>query len=385
MTRIYLDHAATTPVRREVLDAMLPYLEGAAYNPSSLHAEGRAARAAVDAARDTVAAAIGAARKEVVFTGGGSEADTLALTGIARAARERGRHIVVSAIEHHAVLHAARALANEGWDVTVLAVTADGVVDPRTFEAALREDTVLASVMMANNELGTIQPVAELARIARTRGVLFHTDAVQAATYLPIDVRALGVDALTLSAHKLYGPKGVGALYVRSGTPIVPVVHGGSQEFALRAGTENVAGIVGFAKALELAAAERAAEAPRLARLRDRLEATLAARIDGMRVNGAGSPRLPHFSNCSFLGTESEPLLLRLDLEGIAVSTGSACASGSLEPSHVIAALGLPDEWMRAVVRFTLGRASTEEQVDRAAQVIERSVGDLRAISSLPT
>lgn len=382
MTRIYLDHAATTPVRKEVLDAMLPFL--GAYNPSSLHAEGRAARAAVDAARDTVARAIGAGRKEIVFTGSGSEADSLALAGAVRAAHGGRKHVVISAIEHHAVMHAARALADEGYEITAVSVDENGVVDPAAFAAALRDDTIVASVMYANNELGTIQPVRELAALAHARGALFHTDAVQAATFVPIDVAELGVDMLTLSAHKYYGPKGVGALYVRGGTPLAPIVHGGSQEFSLRAGTENVAGIVGFARALELTVAEAPAESRRIAALRERLESALSE-AGGVRVNGAGAPRLPHIGNFSFLGVESEQMLLRLDLEGIAVSSGSACASGTLEPSHVIAALGLDDEWMRAVIRFSLGRASSEEQVDRAAQVTLRALADLRAISSLAT
>ncbi|MBV9271578.1 MAG: cysteine desulfurase [Candidatus Eremiobacteraeota bacterium] len=383
MTRIYLDHAATTPVRREVLDAMLPFLEAPAYNPSSLHAEGRAARDAVDRARDTIAACIGALRKEIVFTSGGSEADTLALVGAAKAARGR-KHVVVSAIEHHAVLHAARALVDDGFDVTTVTVDANGVVEPAAFSAALRDDTAVASIMYANNELGTIQPIRELGTLAHERGALFHTDAVQAATFLRMDVSELGVDMLTLSAHKYYGPKGVGALYVRSGTPVIPIVHGGSQEFSLRAGTENVAGIAGFACALELAVREAPIERTRLATLRERLESLLLT-VDGIRVNGAAAPRLPHISNCSFLGVESEQLLLRLDLEGVAVSSGSACASGTLEPSHVVAALGLPDEWMRAVIRFSLGHTTSEEQVDRAAQVTLRALADLRAISSLPT
>jgi len=383
VTRIYLDHAATTPVRREVLDAMLPFLEAPAYNPSSLHAEGRAARDAVDRARDVIARCIGASRKEVIFTGGGSEADTLALVGAARAARGR-RHVIVSAIEHHAVLHAARALADEGFEITTVAVGENGVVDVDAFAAALRDDTIVASVMYANNELGTIQPVRELSALAHRSGALFHTDAVQAATYLPLDMPALGVDLLTLSAHKYYGPKGVGALYVRAGTPIIPIVHGGSQEFSLRAGTENVAGIAGFARALELAVFEAPVEGPRLTALRDRLESALLT-AGGVRVNGADAPRVPHISNCSFLGVESEQMLVRLDLEGVAVSSGSACASGTLEPSHVVAALGLADEWMRAVIRFSLGHGSSEEQIDRAAQVTLRALEDLRAISSLAT
>lgn len=378
MTRIYLDHAATTPVRPEVVEAMLPYFAENGYNASSVHAEGRAARAALDDARERVARCLGAKSKEIVFTGGGSEADNLALTGVARALRERGRHLVSTAVEHHAVLHALDALSGEGWQTTLVAVDGEGLVSEEAFAAALMPGTVLASVMYVNNELGTIQPIARLAAIARERGVLFHTDAVQAAAYLPIDVDALGVDLLALAAHKFYGPKGVGVLYVRDGIPIVPVIHGGSQEFAKRAGTENVAGIVGLATALELAMDERTEAAGRIATLRDRFEARLRERVADIRVNGGGAPRAPHVSNLSFLGVESEALLMRLDMDGLAVSAGSACAAGAIEPSHVIAALGLPEEWTRGVIRFSLGRLTTTAQIDRAAEVLEQAVSDLR-------
>jgi cysteine desulfurase len=380
--RIYLDHAATTPVREEVIEAMLPYFAQNGYNASSVHAEGRAARAALDDARDRVARCLGAKSKEIVFTGGGSEADNLALVGVARALRSRGRHLVSTVTEHHAIVHALEALREDGWEVTLLAVDAEGRVSPPAFAAALRPDTVLASVMYVNNEIGTVQPVAQLAALAHERGVLFHTDAVQAAAYLPIDVNALGVDLLSLAAHKFYGPKGSGLLYVRDGTPIVPILHGGSQEFAKRAGTENVAGIVGLATALELAMDERTEAAGRIATLRDEFEQRVLARVPDVRVNGGGAMRAPHVSNLSFLGVTSEQLLVRLDVDGIAVSAGSACASGAVEPSHVIAALGLPEPWMRGVIRFSLGRITTEAQIARTVEVLEQAVTDLRSFSS---
>lgn len=384
LERIYLDHAATTPVRREVIDAMLPYFAQNGYNASSVHAEGRAARAALDDARQRVARCLGAKSKEIVFTGGGSEADNLAIAGVARALRARGRHLVSTAAEHHAVLHSLQALSEEGWEVTLLGVDRDGRVSPEAFAAALRADTVLASVMYVNNEVGTVQPIAQLAAAAHERGVLFHTDAVQAAAYLPLDAAKLGIDLLALGAHKFYGPKGTGLLYVREGTPIVPILHGGSQEFGKRAGTENLAGIVGLAAALELALDERTGAGARIATLRDRFEARVLERIPDVRINGGGAPRAPHISNLGFLGVASEQLLMRLDIEGIAVSAGSACASGVIEPSHVIAALGLPEEWTRGVTRFSLGRTSTPGQIDRTAEVLEQAVADLRSISSAP-
>lgn len=380
--RIYLDHAATTPVRREVIEAMLPHFAENGYNPSSVHAEGRAARAALDDARDRVARALGAKSKEIVFTGGGSEADNLALIGVAHALRERGRHIVSAATEHHAILHALEALRGQGWEITLLAVDAQGRLDPETFASALRPDTVLASVMYVNNEIGTVQPIARLAALAHERGALFHTDAVQAAAYLPIDAGTLGADLLSLAAHKFYGPKGTGVLYVRDGTPLAPILHGGSQEFAKRAGTENVAGIVGLAAALKLSMDERTEAAARIGTLRDRFEARVRERVSDVRVNGGEAMRAPHISNLSFLGVTSEQLLMRLDVDGIAVSAGSACASGALEPSHVIAALDLPQEWMRGVIRFSLGRTTSQAQIDRAVEVLERAVADLRSFSA---
>ncbi|HEX3463428.1 MAG TPA: cysteine desulfurase family protein [Candidatus Elarobacter sp.] len=363
MVRIYLDNAATTPVRAEVVEAMVPLL-GGGYNPSSLHAEGRAARAAVDAARETVARVLGAAPREIVFTGGGSESDVLAIAGAARAAASCGRHVVTTAIEHHAVLHAVDVLERDGWRVTRLPVDRDGRVDPEVFAAALTPQTTLASVMLANNEIGVIQPVARLAAIARERGVLFHTDAVQTAGWLPLGVDALGVDLLSLSAHKFHGPKGVGVLYVRRGTPLEPLIVGGGQEHGLRAGTENVAGIAGFATALALAEAERPAAAVRVAALRDRLQAGILAAVPDALINGAGAPRLPGNLSVAFPDTPSDALLIRLDLEGIAASAGSACAAGSLEPSHVVAALGIPERHRTGVIRFSLGRATTEAEIE---------------------
>jgi cysteine desulfurase len=381
--RIYLDNAATTAVREEVLGAMLPYFSSG-YNPSSVHAEGRDARAVLDDARDRVARCIGAKAKEVIFTGSGSEADNLALIGVAHALRARGTHIVSSNIEHHAILHAIDGLREEQFEATMLPVDDEGRVNSVAFDAALQSNTILASVMYVNNELGTIQPIVQFAAAARARGVLFHTDAVQAAAYLPLDVRALGVDLLSLAAHKFYGPKGIGLLYVREGTPIKPIIHGGAQEFAKRAGTENLAGIVGLATALEVALDERTEAAARVGSLRDRFEQQVRARIADVRVNGGRALRAPHISNLSFQGVTSEQLLMRLDLDGVAVSAGSACASGTIEPSHVIAALGLPQRWTAGVIRFSFGRTTTQAQVDRTVEVLERAVADLRSISEIP-
>jgi cysteine desulfurase len=376
MARIYLDNAATTPVRPEVLEAMAPLLRGG-YNPSSLHAEGRAARAALDAARETVARVVGAAPREVVFTGSGSEADVLAVTGAARA-RARPGHIVTTAIEHHAVLRAAELLERDGWRVTRLPVGADGLVDPDAFAAALTPETALASAILANNEIGTIQPIARLAAIARERGVVFHTDAVQAAGWLPLNVDELGVDLLSLSAHKLHGPKGVGALYVRRGTPLEPLVVGGAQEHGLRAGTEDVAGIAGFSTALALAEAERPTVGPHVAALRDRLQAGILAAVPDVVVNGAGAPRLPGILSAAFAGAPSDALLIRLDLEGIAASAGSACAAGSLEPSHVIAALGVPERYRTGVVRFSLSGATSAAEIGEVLAKLPALVASVR-------
>ncbi len=378
MQRIYLDHAATTPVRPEVLEAMLPHFAERGSNASSLHGEGRAARAALDHARDTVARLLGAKRKEIVFTGSGSEADNMALAGVARRNADRGRHIVSTTIEHHAVLHALDGLRDDGFEITLLPVSANGEVSPAAFAAALRPDTILASVMYANNEIGTIAPIAELAAIARARGVLFHTDAVQAPGYLPLAVGSLGVDLLSISAHKFYGPTGVGALYVRDGVAVAPLIRGGSQEFGRRAGTENVPGIVGLARALELTLADWERQAEMIAALRDRLEAALLAGIPGLRVNGAGAPRLANNLSIAVPGVDSEQLLVRLDLEGVAVSAGSACASGAMEISHVVGAIGVPPDLAESVLRLTLGRATDEAAIDRVGALLPRLAREMR-------
>jgi len=367
--RIYLDHAATTPLAADVLEAMQPFFAQDGYNPSSIHAEGRRARAAIDSARERIAAILHCKPKEIIFTASGTEADNMAIIGAARAARARGKHVVATAIEHHAVLHAVRALRDEGFEITLLPVGADGVVDIATFTSALRDDTVLATVMYANNEIGTIEPIAELARIARERGVVFLTDAVQAAGTLDLDVTALGIDALAVSAHKFYGPKGVGALYVRDGIPIAPLIHGGGQERGRRAGTENVSGAVGMARALELADGARAATNERVARLRDALEAKVTASTPNVHVNAKGVARLPGISSMSFAGVDAESLLIALDLAGVAASAGSACAAGSLEASHVIAALGGASS-NGGTLRLSLGRGTTPEEIERVASLL---------------
>ena len=372
--RIYLDHAATTTARPEVVEAMLPLLAGG-YNPSSTHAHGRDARAALDAARAAVARVLGAAPREIVFTGGGSEADVLAIVGAARARAADGKHVVTAAFEHHAVLHAVDVLEADGWSVTRLPVSADGLVDPAAVAAALRADTTLVSIMLANNEIGTIQPLAEIAALARARGVLVHTDAVQAAGYLDLDVRGLGVDLLSLSGHKFNGPKGAGVLFVRRGTPLVAQIVGGGQEHGLRAGTENLAGIAGLARALVLAEAERAQTAPRVAALRDRLQAAVTAAFPDALVLGAAAPRLPHILSVALRNQPADAVLMALDLEGVSASAGSACAAGSLEPSHVVAAIGVAPEYATGMVRFSLGRSTTVADIDGAADIVRRVAG----------
>ena len=376
--RIYLDHAATTPARQDVIEAMLPYFAVAGHNPSSLHVEGRRARAALDDARDRVAALLEVPRKTITFTGSGSEADNQALIGAVRALRKRGANIVSSVAEHHAVLHALDALRDDGYSVTLLPVNDQGLVDPDAFAQALRSDTVLASIMLANNELGVIQPIARLAEIARAHNVLMHTDAVQAGAWLDVRPATLGVDMLSLSSHKFYGPKGVGMLYVREGVVVEPLVYGGGQEFGRRSGTENVAGIVGFARALEAAIDERDERCARVVQLRDALEDGLRKNVPDVRVNGLGAPRLPNISNMSFDGIDSEALLMRLDLEGVAVSAGSACTSGALEPSHVIAALGIEAKWHRGVIRFSLGEATDASDVEYVVGLMMRIAPELR-------
>jgi cysteine desulfurase len=374
--RLYLDHNATTPLDPRVLEAMLAVLRDGPGNASSLHWFGQRARAAVDEARGAVAALIGASPSEVVFTGSGTEADNLALRGVAAAAREPRRKILYSAIEHHAVVHTARALAEEGVPVEAVRACADGRVDIDDLRAKLDGTTALVSLMLANNETGVVQPVAEVARLAHAHGALLHCDAVQAAGKIALDVGALDVDLLALSAHKIYGPQGVGALFVRRGARMKPLLRGGAQERNRRAGTENVAGIAGFGRAARLAARDVGPEAARLAALRDRLEARLLA-IPGAVRNGDAA-RVPNTTNVSFDRAEAESLLLALDLQGLAVSTGAACAAGAMEPSHVLRAMGLPLARVQGSLRFSLGRSTTEAEVEQAAEMVAEAVARQR-------
>jgi cysteine desulfurase len=374
--RIYLDHNATTPLDPRALEAMLPFLGEEYGNPSSLHRFGQRTRAAVEQARAEVAALVGAEPAEIVFTASGSEADNMALRGAATRAKPPRAAVVCTAVEHHAVLNTARAMRDEGRPVAVARVREDGVLDLDDLAAKVDDATAVVSVMLANNETGVLQPVAEAARIARGRGALVHCDAVQAAAKVPIDVRALDVDLLTLSAHKLYGPKGAGCLFVRRGTPMAPLVRGGAQERNRRAGTENVPGIVGFGAAAALAGECLDAEAVRVAALRDRLEARLLA-IPGVRRNGDG-PRVPNTTNVSFEAVDAEALLVALDLEGVAVSTGAACAAGGIEPSHVLRAMGQSPERVQSSLRLSLGRGTTPQDVDHAADVVAAVVARMR-------
>jgi cysteine desulfurase len=375
--RIYLDNAATTMLRPEVAEAMREAADVADFNPSSLHAEGRRAAALLDKARDRAAKLLGAARNEIVFTSGGTESDNLAILGIVRGLPS-GSHVVATAVEHHAVRSAMEQLGAEGYEATILPVGSDGRLDLAEFVRALRPATAFASVMLANNETGAIQPVAQAARAARDRGVLIHSDAVQAPAWIAVDVDELAVDALSLSAHKIGGPKGVGLLYTRRSLPIAPLVHGGGQEFARRPGTQNVIGIVGMVRALELAVAERGEAARSVGALRDRLEAGIRSAISEVRINGDG-PRLPNILNVSFAGVESQALLIALDLAGVAVSAGSACASGSLEPSHVLAAMGLEPRWSSGAIRFSLGRTTSASEIDRVLAILPSIVASLRS------
>jgi cysteine desulfurase len=376
-TNIYLDNAATTTARPEVIEAMVPLLAGG-YNPSSTHAHGREARGVLDEARAEVARVLGAAPREIVFTGGGSESDVLAIVGAAKARAADGKHVITTVFEHHAVLHAVDVLEAEGWSVTRLPVSANGMVDPASVAAALRPETTLVSIMLGNNEIGTIQPLAEIAALAHANGALVHTDAVATAAYLELDLGQLDVDLLTLSAHKFNGPKGVGVLFVRRGTPLVAQIVGGGQEHGLRSGTENLAGVAGLARALALADAERTATVARVTALRERLAAGIAAGVAGTIELGAAAPRLPHILSIGFPDQPSDALLMALDLEGVSASAGSACAAGSLEPSHVVAALGVSPEYATGVLRFSLGRTTTAADVDGAARVVGQVIGRMQ-------
>ncbi|OGL59461.1 MAG: cysteine desulfurase NifS [Candidatus Tectomicrobia bacterium RIFCSPLOWO2_12_FULL_69_37] len=384
MKRVYLDHNATTPVRPEVAEAMRPFLGALFGNPNSIHGFGREARAAVEEARARAAALIGAAEpEEILFTSGGTESDNLALRGALAAAGGSG-HILTSAVEHHAVLDTCKALESGKIRVTCLPPDKAGRVTAGAVAGALRPDTRLVSVMWGNNEVGTLQPVGEIAALCRERGVPFHTDAVQALGKVPMNVRELGVDFLSASAHKINGPKGAGFLYVRTGARLAPLLTGGGQERDLRSGTENVPGIVGLGEACRLAREEGPAQARALAALRERLESAVCERIPDVVVNGGAAERLPGTSNLSFIGAEGETLLIRLDLEGIAVSTGSACSAGSTEPSHVLVAMGLSLEALRGSLRFSLGWGSTEEDVGRVLDVLPEAVRRVRAMAPKP-
>jgi cysteine desulfurase len=385
MQRIYLDHNATTPLAPAVVDRMTGILRDEFGNPSSVHHFGQRAKAVIDEARSSVAALIGAEPAEVVFTGSGTEGDNVAIRGAAEALESTGRkHLIVSAIEHEAVLNTAKALAKRGWAVTFLQVNETGIVSPETLRAAMSEQTAIVSVMHANNEIGTIQPIAELARIAHERKAIFHTDAVQSAGKIAIAVKTLGIDLLTISAHKFYGPKGVGALWIRRGLRLQSPITGGKQERGRRAGTENVAGIVGMGVAADLARTKMVAEGERLAILRDRLEEGVVATVTGTAINGARDARVPNTTNISFDRTEAESLLIALDLEGIAVSTGSACSSGTLEPSHVLKAMGFPVHRTQNSIRFSLGAANTETDIDRVIGVLPGTVDKLRHLTRTP-
>jgi cysteine desulfurase len=383
--RIYLDHNATTPLLPAVVDRMTAVLRDEFGNPSSVHHFGQQAKAVLDEARTDVANLISAEPSEVLFTSGGTEADNIAIRGAAEALEAAGRrHLVASAIEHEAVLNTLKALARRGWRTTLLPVDQSGILSPAALRDALADDTAVVSVMHANNEIGTIQPIAELARVAHERGALFHTDAVQSAGKIAINVKTLGVDMLSMSAHKFYGPKGVGALWIRRGLRVSPIVTGGRQERGRRAGTENVAGIVGMGVAARIASGKMEDEGRRLSALRDRLESGILRSVPGTAVNGSAVARVPNTTNISFDRVEAESLLIGLDLQGIAVSTGSACSSGTLEPSHVLKAMGFNAHRTQNSIRFSLGAANTEAEVDRVIAVLPGIVEKLRSLTRAP-
>ena len=384
--RVYLDYNATTPVDPAVFEAMTPYLAENFGNAGSIHSSGQRARSAVDAARESVAALVGAKSSEIVFTSGGTEADNLAIVGMVEGALSAGnsvrrQHVITSTIEHHAVLNTCQELEKRGVEVSYVPVSAQGVIDPADLRRALRPETRLITVMHTNNELGTIQPIEEIGHIAKEAGVCFHCDAVQSAGKLPLDVGRLGVDLLSISAHKIYGPKGTGALYVRSGVSIEPLFRGGHAERDRRAGTENVPGIVGMGQAAELAREHLAADSGRIRALRDRLEKALLEKIPAARVNGDRTRRVPNTANFTFSSAGGEALVIALDLQGVECSSGAACSSGSVEPSHVLTAIGLSDDEARSSIRISLGRPTTAAEIDQAVRVIPGVVERLRALS----
>jgi len=381
--RVYLDYAATTPVDPEVIRAMTPYLSEVWGNPSSIHACGLEARSAVEEARGKIAALIGANKNDIYFTSGGTEADNWALKGVAHANQKRGNHIITSTIEHHAVLETCKYLEEKGFSVTYLPVDGFGMVDPDSVRKAITPRTILISIMHANNEVGSIEPIAEIGKIAKASGVYFHTDAVQSTGHVLVSVNNLGVDMLSVSAHKLYGPKGIGVLFIRSGIKIEPLIHGGGQEKQMRAGTENVPGIVGFGKAAELAQTEMTEEANRLSRLRDSLIKNILEKTESTRLNGHSTQRLPNNVNISFDFVEGEAICLNLDLANICAATGSACSSESMEASHVLLAMGLSPEIARSSLRFSLGKWSTVNDINYVMEKLPGIVSRLRSISPL--
>jgi cysteine desulfurase len=383
LKRVYLDYAATTPVHPEVILAMTPYFAEIWGNPSSIHACGLEARSAIEEARDKIAGLIGAHKDEIFFTSGGTEADNWALQGIASANRARGNHIITSSIEHHAVFETCKHLEEQGFSITYLPVDRYGMVNPDEVKKAITSKTILISIMHANNEVGSIQPIPEIGKVAKTAGVYFHTDAVQTVGHIPVDVNKLGVDMLSISAHKLYGPKGIGALYIRAGTDIQPLIYGGGQEKQMRAGTENVPGIVGFGKVVELAQEEMDDEARRISQLRDTLLKNIMKNVEHTYLNGHPTKRLPNNANVSFAFVEGEAICLNLDLAGICAATGSACSSMSMEASHVLLAMGLSPELARSSLRFSFGKWSTEEDVKYVLEKLPAAVSRLRSISPL--
>ncbi|EMT38733.1 cysteine desulfurase NifS [Thermoanaerobacter thermohydrosulfuricus WC1] len=383
MDRIYLDNAATTPVDKRVLEAMLPYYSDVFGNPSSTYSYGQEAKKAIEEAREKVAKALGADADEIYFTSGGSESDNWALKGVAYALKNKGNHIITTEIEHHAVLHTCRYLEKEGFKVTYLPVDEYGLVKPEDLKKAITDKTILVSIMFANNEIGTIEPVEELVKIAHEKNVYFHTDAVQAVGNIPIDVKKLDVDLLSLSAHKIYGPKGVGALYIKKGVKIHSLIQGGTQEKNRRAGTENVPGIVGLGEAIELITKNLDSHINKLTFLRDKLINGILEKIPYTRLNGHPTKRLPGNVNVSFEFIDGESLILNLDMAGICASSGSACTSGSLEPSHVLLAIGLSKELARGSLRLTIGKDNTEEDIDKVLEVLLQIVKRLRSISQI--
>jgi len=381
MNRVYLDFNATTPVEPAVLDAMLPYFSADFGNAASIHTVGQRARAAVETARDQVAALLGARSQEIVFTSGGTESDNHAIFGIIRSTPGATKHIITTNIEHEAVLNTCQALEKDGVAVTYLPVNSDGVITVDQVEESLRPHTALITIMHANNELGSVQPLAQIGKLALQRDIYFHTDAVQSAGKIPLNVKALGVDLLSVSAHKLYGPKGVGALYIRGGSRLQQLLYGGHHQRGFRPGTENVPGIVGLGKAAELARLSLEEDAARVSALRGKLEHGLASRIPDSHVNSARAPRTPNTTNLTFPGIEGEALVISLDLKGICVSTGAACSSGAVEPSHVLTAIGLPAEDARASIRFSLGRHTSDTEINYALEAVPAAVAQLRELS----